>query len=167
MRQTLSSLEENGIEVAELMMLNFSESGHPIFRATSALERGILKSEGGGKLSIHFRGDCDNVEQIFSLYCFCQSSSVSTEQSQICVKEFVAPLGSKGRLGAVDKSESTVTSDDLLNIQRPLLTNEQEQGDLLQNHKERVENLPNEEQLIKLCTDAGFLKNGCTRTIFI
>ena len=42
-----------------------SESGHPIFRATSALERGTLKSNGGGKLSIHFCGDYDNVELLF------------------------------------------------------------------------------------------------------
>ena len=30
-------------QTAERMMLNFAESGHPIFRATSALERGDLK----------------------------------------------------------------------------------------------------------------------------
>ena len=40
--------------VAELMMIKFGESGHPIFRATSPLSRGTLKSKGGGKLSIHF-----------------------------------------------------------------------------------------------------------------
>ena len=38
-------------------MLNFSESGHPVFRGSSALERGDLKSKGKGKLSIHFCGD--------------------------------------------------------------------------------------------------------------
>ena len=27
------------------MMLNFAESGHPVFRATSALERGELKKQ--------------------------------------------------------------------------------------------------------------------------
>ena len=43
--------------VAELMMIKFSESGHPVFRATSPLSRGTLKSKGGGKLSIHFCAD--------------------------------------------------------------------------------------------------------------
>ena len=38
--------------VAELMMIKFRESGHPVFRATSPLSRGTLKSKGGGKLSI-------------------------------------------------------------------------------------------------------------------
>ena len=52
----------------------------------------------------------------------------------------------------------TGLSADLLNIQSPLLTNEQAQGNLLQYHKERLENLPDDEQVIKLCTDAGFIK---------
>ena len=38
--------------LAEKMMLEFAESGHPIFRATSPVSRGQLKSKGGGKLLI-------------------------------------------------------------------------------------------------------------------
>ena len=38
--------------IAELMMVKFRESGHPVFRATSPLPRGTLKSKRGGKLSI-------------------------------------------------------------------------------------------------------------------
>ena len=41
-------------KIAELMMLKFGESGHPVFRATSPLSRGQLKSKGGGNLSIHY-----------------------------------------------------------------------------------------------------------------
>ena len=37
-------------DVAEHMFLNFSESGHPVFRGTSALERGSLQSKGSWKL---------------------------------------------------------------------------------------------------------------------
>ena len=33
-------------KTAELMMLTFAESGHPVFRATSTLEGGQLKSKG-------------------------------------------------------------------------------------------------------------------------
>ena len=43
-------------------------------------------------------------------------------------------------------------------------TNEHEQGDLLFNHKERVQtlslSLSIEEQLIRLCTDAGFVQKS-------
>ena len=49
----------------------------------------------------------------------------------------------------MEQSESVVASDDLLNTQRPLPTNDQEKGDLLFNHKERVQHFSDEEQLIK------------------
>ena len=53
-------------KTAENLMLNFAESGHPIFRATSALERGELKSKGNGVISIHFNGSDDTTELIDS-----------------------------------------------------------------------------------------------------
>ena len=51
--------------VEEQMMKNFSESGHPVFRATSPLSRGTLKIKGGGKLSIHFCADEGTIETFF------------------------------------------------------------------------------------------------------
>ena len=51
--------------VAELMTIKFSESGHPVFRATSPVSRGTLKSKGGGKLSIHFCADEGTNETVF------------------------------------------------------------------------------------------------------
>ena len=51
--------------VAELMMIKFGESGHPVFRATSPLSRGTLKSKGGGQLSIHFCADGETIETVF------------------------------------------------------------------------------------------------------
>ena len=41
-------------------MLNFAESGHPVFRASSALKRGELKSKGKGVKSIHLNGSDEN-----------------------------------------------------------------------------------------------------------
>ena len=51
--------------VAELMMIKFGESRHPVFRSTSPLSRGTLKSKGGGKLSIHFCADEGTIEPFF------------------------------------------------------------------------------------------------------
>ena len=51
--------------VAELMMINFRESGHPVFRATSPLSRGSFKSKVDGQLSIHFCADGDTIETVF------------------------------------------------------------------------------------------------------
>ena len=43
--------------IADEMLLEFAESGHPTFRATTPLSRGQLKSKRRGKLSIHFAAD--------------------------------------------------------------------------------------------------------------
>ena len=50
--------------VAEWMMIKFGESGHPVFRGTSPLSRGTLKSKGGGQLSIHFCADGYTIETV-------------------------------------------------------------------------------------------------------
>ena len=62
-----SSAEENSPQgawdhIADEMLLEFAESGHPIFRATTPLSRGTLKSRGHGKLSIHFTADYPTIE---------------------------------------------------------------------------------------------------------
>ena len=51
-------------KTAARMMLNFAKSGHPIFRATSALERGDFRSKEKGKKSNHFNGGEETVELI-------------------------------------------------------------------------------------------------------
>ena len=53
--------------IADLMLLEFAESGHPRFRATTPLSRGILKSKGHGKLSIHFTADYSTIETVFRI----------------------------------------------------------------------------------------------------
>ena len=53
-------------KVAELMVIKFGESGHPVFRATSPLSRGTLKSKECGKLSIRFCADGDTIETVFA-----------------------------------------------------------------------------------------------------
>ena len=52
-------------KIAESMLLEFAESGCPIFRATTPVSRGQLKSKGRGKLSIHFAADQETIETIF------------------------------------------------------------------------------------------------------
>ena len=44
------SLQGEWDKMAEKMMVTLAESGHPVFRATSPLSRGVLKSKGGGKI---------------------------------------------------------------------------------------------------------------------
>ena len=53
--------------IAEKMLVEFAESGCPIFRATYPLSRGQLKSKGHGKLSIHYAADLETIETIFRI----------------------------------------------------------------------------------------------------
>ena len=76
-------MEENSPQgiwdhIADKMLLEFAESGCPIFRATTPLSRGKLKSKGHGKLSIHFAADQETIDTIFSHNCFCQSAQSSS-----------------------------------------------------------------------------------------
>ena len=60
--------------IAEKMLLEFAESGCPIFRATTPFSRCKLKSKGHGKQSIHFAADHQTIETIFRIIVFCQSA---------------------------------------------------------------------------------------------
>ena len=53
--------------IAEQMLLEFAESGHPTFRSTTPLSRGQLKSKGRGKLSIHFSADQDTIDTFYRI----------------------------------------------------------------------------------------------------
>ena len=84
------SMEENSPQgiwdhIAEKMLLEFAESGHPIFRATTPLSKGKLKSKGHGKLSIHLLQIIQQL-RLFFAQLFLPISSVFTEQLQTCVK---------------------------------------------------------------------------------
>ena len=63
--------------IAERKILNFSGSGHPIFRASSAFERGDLRSKGGGKKSRHFNGSTENIALLLR-------TVISVNQLSIC-----------------------------------------------------------------------------------
>ena len=78
--------KEYGTELLKGCWLEFAESGCPIFRATTPLPRGRLKSIGGEKLSIHYCADPERRLKLFFAQLFLQISSVFTEQSQKCVK---------------------------------------------------------------------------------
>ena len=70
--------------VSALMMIKFGESGHPVFRATSPLSRGTLKSRGGGKLSIHFYADGETIETVFRTIISVDQLSIYGAVSDVC-----------------------------------------------------------------------------------
>ena len=66
------------------MLLEFTESGHPIFRATTTLSRGILKSKGHGKLWIHFAADYPTIETVFRIIISANQLSIYGAVANIC-----------------------------------------------------------------------------------
>ena len=68
------------------MMIKFRESGHPVFRATSPLSRGVLTSKGGRKLSIHYCADPGTIETVFRTIISVNQLSLYGAVSDVCEK---------------------------------------------------------------------------------
>ena len=66
------------------MLLEFAESGHPVFRATTPLSRGALKSKERGKLSIHFAADQDTIDTIYRIMLSVNQLSVYGAVAALC-----------------------------------------------------------------------------------
>ena len=70
--------------MAERMLLEFAESGCPIFRATSPLSRGRLRSKGHGKMSIHYAADLETIETILRIIVSSNQLSLYGAIADIC-----------------------------------------------------------------------------------
>ena len=71
-------------KLTEKMLLEFAESDCPIFRATSTLSRGRLKSKGHGKLSIHYAADLETIETIFRIIVSAIQLSLCGALAEMC-----------------------------------------------------------------------------------
>ena len=142
--------------MAERMMLEFAESGHPIFRATSPLSRGRLKSKRHGKLSTHCCADLETIETIFRIIVSVNQLSLHGAVAEMCeeyetlhdrtVEPVVRRQSSSSFVSSVIKTEVHLDSDDLAHKDL-----------LLQQYGERIEKLSQQDKLSKFCMDAGCL----------
>ena len=108
------SAEENSPQgawdnIADEMLLEFAESGHPIFHATTPLSRGLLRSKGHGKLSIHFTADYPTIETIFRMIISVNQLSLFGAVANIC-EEFEACQDRSGELDVL-MGQSIVLSE--------------------------------------------------------
>ena len=123
---------------AEKMLQNFAGSGHPIFRRTSALERGQSRSQGGGKTSIHFNESTENIELLLQVVISVDQFSVYGAVADM-IEELPVGQRAPGKPkapGQLDKVE-IVTQLPLAEVQ----ANEERQGNLLQEYEQRFEKL--------------------------
>ena len=70
--------------IADEMVLEFAESCCPIFRATTPLSKGKVKSKGHGKLSIHYCADQATIETIFRIIVFANQLSLYGAAANMC-----------------------------------------------------------------------------------
>ena len=143
-------------KMAEKMMLEFAESGHPIFRATSPLSRGQLKSKGHGKLSMHYCADLETMKTVFRTIISVNQLTLYGAVAEIFEeyetfhdrtgKPVVGGQSSSSFVPSVIKTEVPLDCDDL--ARKDLL---------LQQYGERIEKLSQQDKLSKFCMDAGFL----------
>ena len=141
-------------KLAEKMLIEFAESGCPIFRATTPLSRGQLKSKGHGKLSIHFAAVQTTIETIFRKIVSANQLNLYGAVADTCEEyetlhdrsvRLDVVMGQSIVLSAI-KTEVSLESDD------PAY-----QNFLLQQYEERIEKLSQQDRLSKFCIHAGFL----------
>ena len=141
--------------VAEEMLLKFAESGHPIFRSTTPLSRGKLKSKGKGKVSIHFSADQDTVDTIYRIILSVNQLSVHGAVAAFCDEyeshqdrtvQPVILVGQSIVLGEI-KAEVPVHDEEPRDDQI-----------ILQQYVQQVESLSPENRVSKFCKEAGFMR---------
>ena len=71
-------------EVAEIVMKNFSESGHPDFRGSSAFDRGDLKSKGKGRSTVHSNSSDGTIEVILRTTISVNQLSIYGAIADVC-----------------------------------------------------------------------------------
>ena len=137
------------------MLLEFAESGHPIFRAMTPLSRGILKSKGRGKLSIHVAADQDTIDTIYRIILSVNQLSVYGAVAAVC-EEFE---GHQDRSGEPEilMGQSIVLGE--VKAETPL-HNENPMNDQIiwQRYIQQVESLSPENKVSKFCKEAGFMR---------
>ena len=142
--------------MAERMLLEFGQSGCPIFLASSPLSRGRLKSKGHGKLSIHYAADLETIETIFRIIASANQLSLYGAVAEMC-EEYETLHDRSGQPVVVGQSSSSLVLS-VINKEVPLDCADLANKDLLlQQHEERIEKLSQQDKLSKFCMDAGFL----------
>ena len=113
--------------IAERILVEFAESGCPIFRATIPLSRGQLKSTGHGKLSIHYAADLETVETIFRIIVSANQLSLYGAVAEIC-EEYESVHERTGRLVVMGQSSSSLKTEVPLDCDDPAYQDWNEQS---------------------------------------
>ena len=126
---------------------------------TSALDRGSLKSKGGGKLSIHYNGDSSTAELLFRVIVSVDELSVHGAVSGWC-EELAQQISDQSSSSTgipvaemTDESESRISPNVVSILANPLSINFPVQGGLLRRHNKRFAKLPEDIRVSKATED--------------
>ena len=125
-------------------LTNFSGSGHPIFRVTSAFERGELGCKRGGKKSLHFNGGHERISA--------NKLSIYGAIADVC-DEVPKSIRAPGKLAAPQHMEKMEIPADFSIAENS--TKAQQWRNLAQEYERKFDHLSEDQKLSKLCSDAG------------
>ena len=141
--------------IAEQMFLEFAESGHPTFRVTTPLSRGLLKSEGRGKLSIHFAADVDTIDTIYGIILSVNQISVYGAVAAVC-EEFESHQDRSGE-PEILMGQSIVLGE--VKAEDPLQNGNPMKGQIIwQQYIQQFESLLPGGKVSRLCKESGIMR---------
>ena len=136
--------------------LEFAESDCPIFRTTSPLSKGRLRSKGHGKLSRHYAADLETIETYFRIIVSANQLSLYGAIAEIC-EEYETLHERTERPVMMEQSSSSLALS-VIKTDVPVDCDDPANQDLLlKQYGERIEKLSQQDKLSKFCIDAGFL----------
>ena len=135
-------------------MLNFSESGHPVFRGSNALEREALRSKRKGKFVYTFLWWRRHSRLGSSRNHFRQSAQYLRSSSGHMRRTGLQNLWLFRKYRETqNNSEIMVMPTELSTTNKTLRTNEIVQGNLLHDYEQKIAHLPDHLRLTKLCSN--------------
>ena len=133
-------------------------------RATTPSSRGILKSKGHGKPSIHFTADYPTIETIFRIIISANQLSIYGAVATIC-EEFETHQDGSGEPDVL-MGQSIVLGE--IKAEIPLQNENSSNHQILwQQYMERIESLSPESKVSRCCMEAGFMRVVEVRQYFI
>ena len=110
-------MQENGTKSQNSRSRISVTGGHPLFRATSALDRGQLKSKGKNKKSIQFCADEASIETMLRPIISANQLSIYGAVADLCAESPQTLVGLDKTYFVEEQSELMVAPTDLRDIE--------------------------------------------------
>ena len=136
--------------VAEIIMINSSESGHLFFKPLVG-GRELKSKDCGKKKTIHYNGSEETVELILRTIISVNQLNIYGAVADLCNE--LDPDYAQSEI-----SESLVIPTEIANTNTTSQSSQSAQGNLLQDYFKKFAELPEDQKLSKLCKDAGFFE---------